>query len=139
MSDITNQKEQINKVTNDIENLNQNVSNNINMNGEFAEYYKKRLDEVSSDVKEVNDMMNAVSEVESKTKRLLILKEEIENNIAKIENLSRQMESLEDDINNKEKMAQIQMQINLLNDQNKIKNDEYEFLIKSIENIISQY
>lgn len=139
MSDITNQKEQINKVTNDIENLNQNVLNNTNMNGKFAEYYRKKLDEVSSNVEEVNNMMNAVSEVEFKAKKLLMLKDEIENNIIKIEDFSKQIESLEDSIDNQEKIVQIQIQINLLNEQNQIKNSEYELLIKSIENIISQY
>lgn len=138
-NEISEKKEQINQAYNQINDLNKRVNSNPNITGAYADFYKKQVEKVSTNIEELNNMMSAASVVEKKAKDLLQLKEEIEFNIEKISELSTKIEFLQNDVNKQLEIENLQSQINLLNEENIHKKLEYDSTINTIKSIISQY
>lgn len=139
INEISEKKEQINQTYNQINDLNKRVNSNPNITGAYADFYKKQVEKVSTNIEELNNMMSAASVVEKKAKDLLQLKGEIEFNIGKISELSAKIEFLQNDVNNQLEIESLQSQINLLNEENIHKKLEYDSTVNTIKSIISQY
>ena len=139
MNEINEKKEQINQINNEINNLNRNINENSSISGEYADFYKKQVNKISNNTKEINNMMDAASEIEKKVNYLLNIKENIELNIKKIVELNEILESLNNTSESQQEIEKIQNQIDVLNEDNINKKEEYDAIISTIENIISQY
>lgn len=129
---------QINQINNEMQDLKDSVNGNLDINGDYASYYKRQINQISSNVNEINDMMKVASNVEQKINLVLQLKSEIEDNIKKIGELDEKINLIKNVEGQQQEVENIQIQINLLNNININKKEQYDTVIKEIKDIISQ-